>query len=294
MERLFYKDVSECTDAGVYNSFIQDLPDDLQRLCEFVQNLLIHAYWLEKYDCQIDDAVKFSEMQTRYAKDILDLAMLKTQEPLDKKREPKQRVVSICRDFSLILCAILRAKGIPSRTRCGFASYLTADHYEDHWICEFWSASKSRWVMVDAQLDNVHLKILNIDFNPFDVPSSRFIYAGEAWELCRSGNVTPEKFGILNLNGLPFIKGNLIRDLFSLNKIELLGWDTGWGILPEYITPIQNNDEMALLDQLAILSKKSDFAKAKQAVESQQGIKFPINWCLSKSPSITDLYAKYQ
>lgn len=293
MENLFYKEVSEFTDSSIHHPCLHNLPDDIGQLCEFVQNLLIHAYWLEKYDCQIDDSVKFSEMQARYSKEILDIAVLKSQVSLNKTREPKDRVVSICRDFSLLLCSILRTKGIPSRTRCGFATYLTPDHFEDHWICEYWNENESRWIMVDAQLDDVHLKALNIDFNPLDVPTSRFIYAGEAWEMCRSGNASPENFGILNITGFPFIKGNLIRDLFSLNKVELLGWDTGWGILQEYMSPIQNNDEMELLDQLAIVSKESNFSKAKQAVESQQEIRFPGDWCWSKAPTITDLYAKY-
>lgn len=293
METLFYKQVSEYTDPSIHRSYIDELPNDIGLLCEFVQNLLVHAYWLDKYDFQIEDSAKFTEMQMRYAKDILDLAFVKSHNSLNKNKKSQNRVVSICRDFSLILCTVLRTKGIPARTRCGFATYLTQDHFEDHWVCEYWNDSESRWVMVDAQLDDVHLKTLNIDFNPLDVPSSRFIYAGEAWGLCRSGDVSPEKFGILNLTGLPFIKGNLIRDLFSLNKIELLGWDTGWGILQEYMSPIQNNTEMELLDKLATVSKMSDSPKAKHAVETQQEIKFPANWCLSEAPSITDLYAQY-
>lgn len=293
MDILFYKGVSESTDPSIHISCIKDLPDDIEMLCQFVQNLLIHSYWIEKYECKIEDSVKLHEMQVRHTKNIFELSISKSQKKLTDKKLPKERIVSICRDFSLILCSILRVKGIPSRARCGFATYLTPDHFEDHWICEYWSKSKSRWVMVDAQLDDIHVEILNIDFSPLDVPSSRFIYAGEAWELCRSGSIAPEKFGILNLSGLPFIKGNLIRDLFSLNKIELLGWDTGWGILKEYISPIQNNTEMELLDKLATVSKTSDSSKAKHAVETLQEIKFPANWCLSKAPSITDLYALY-
>lgn len=293
METSFYKGASEFTDLGIHGSVLHNLPDDIGGLCEFVQNLLIHAYWLEKYDCQIDDSAKYAEMQARYTKEIFDIALSKSQGPLSETREPQDRVVSICRDFSLILCSILRAKGIPARTRCGFATYLTPDHFEDHWICEYWNEDESRWVMVDAQLDEVHLKVLNVDFDPLDVPSSRFLYAGEAWKLCRSGKASPEKFGILNLTGFPFIKGNLIRDLFSLNKVELLGWDTGWGILQEYVGPIQSDAEMELLDELAIVSSTSDVSKAKHAVETLQAIRFPANWSLSEAPSITDLYAQY-
>ncbi|RKF18127.1 transglutaminase domain-containing protein [Alginatibacterium sediminis] len=293
METQYYQQISEYTDPIHHRSLIQTLPNDIEQLCGFVQNLLVHAYWLGKYDVEVEDSVKHSEMQTRYAKDILNLAASKSALPINKKRIPSERVVSICRDFSLILCAVLRTKGVAARTRCGFATYLTPELFEDHWICEYWDQGQSRWIRVDAQLDSTHLQELNIDFNPCDVPESRFLYAGDAWQLCRNEKASPAKFGILSLNGLPFIKGNLIRDLFSLNKIELLAWDTGWGILPHYMSPILNTDEMDLLDQLAMVSKESDVLKAKQALASQSGIGFPVDWSLTMAPSITDLYAQY-
>jgi len=40
--------------------------------------------------------------------------------------------------------------------------------------------------------------------------------------MCRAGKENPDLFGILNMHGLWFIAGNVIRDLLSLNKTELL------------------------------------------------------------------------
>ena len=44
METLFYKQVSEYTDPSIHRSCIDELPNDIGLLCEFVQNLLVHAY----------------------------------------------------------------------------------------------------------------------------------------------------------------------------------------------------------------------------------------------------------
>lgn len=294
MEIATYSKASVQTCLKQYQAEINLLSDDIPSLCAFVQNMLIHAYWLDKYQVQVSETTKYSEMQVRAASEIFDLAVSKSQKPIVHGREPKERVVSICRDFSLLLCALLREKNIPARIRCGFASYLTPQHYEDHWLCEYWSAQQSRWIMVDAQLDDLHQKTLKLSFNPVDVPATEFLYAGEAWQLCRQGKLAAESFGILGLNGLPFIKGNLIRDLYALAKVELLAWDSGWGLLKEYMMPIDEQEELQLLDQLAIISKNSDYANAKQMIESHQSIKLPEGWKNQDFPRIEALHAAMQ
>lgn len=294
MDIATYTKASVQTCLKQYQAEIKLLSDDISSLCAFVQNMLIHAYWLDKYQVSINETAKYAEMQLRGAAEIFDFAVGKSQKPIVHGREPKERVVSICRDFALLLCALLREKNIPARIRCGFASYLTADHYEDHWLCEYWSKQQSRWIMVDAQLDDIHHNNLNFTFNPIDVPQSEFLYAGQAWQFCRSGKIAPEKFGILGLNGLAFIKGNLIRDLYALAKVELLAWDSGWGLLTEYMQPIDEQDELTLLDELAIISQHSDYAKAKQMIESHQSIKLPDGWTNADFPRIEALHAAMQ
>ncbi|CAG20350.1 transglutaminase-like domain-containing protein [Photobacterium profundum] len=291
MNISYYTELSEFTDLSCFQHDINLLSDDIEKICEFVQHNLIHAYWLKRYGVQVEESAKFSEMQTRHSKDIITLAMNKSGQSFDVKRNPKDRVVSVCRDFALVLCSVLRAKNIPARIRCGFATYLVAGHFEDHWICEYWNQQESRWVMVDAQLDSTHLAILNFDFDPCDVPSSEFLYAGKAWALCRGDFTSPDKFGFNSFNGLPFIKGSIIRDLYALSKVELLAWDIGWGILPEYITPIDGDGEVLLLDELALISNISDFEKAINVIISCNEIKFPVDWHLSNCPTIEELYS---
>ena len=288
----YYKEASLVTTLNSYETEVQKLPNDIKELCAWVQNILIHAYWLEKYSVLPEIQHNQFEMQLRNCCEILDQALLKNSQPLGQKRKPSERVVSICRDFSVLLCAVFRAKNIPARVRCGFATYLTPNRFEDHWVCEYWHCSECRWVTVDAQLDDVHRQNLKLDFNPLDVPSTRFISAGEAWRLCRAGVEDSQKFGIHHFNGLAFIKGNVIRDLFALSKIELLAWDTGWGILPDYISVIENCEELSFIDKLAVISNESDSDSAVNVVATNPEVRLPVDWDNYRFPTITELWAK--
>jgi hypothetical protein len=171
--------------------------------------------------------------------------------PLTETRLLERKVVGNCRDFTLLLVSILRHQGIPARARCGFGAYFLPGHYEDHWVCEYWNAAQARWVLVDAQLDDFQCSAMKIHFDPLDVPRDEFIVAGLAWQMCRSRQADPESFGIFDMHGLGFIRGNLVRDVAALNKVELLPWDC-WGIIeaPEPNSP----DDLVFLDKLAGLT----------------------------------------
>lgn len=84
-------------------------------------------------------------------------------------------------------------------------------------------------MLVDAQLDAFQCTEMKITFDPLDVPRDQFIVGGRAWQMARSGQVDPERFGIFDMHGLGFVRGNLVRDVAALNKVELLPWDC-WGI----------------------------------------------------------------
>jgi hypothetical protein len=84
-------------------------------------------------------------------------------------------MLGTCRDFAVMLCAIQRHHGVPARVRCGFGRYFTSNPYEDHWVCEYWASEEQRWVIVDAQLDEVQRDHLKFEFDPTDVPRTSFI-----------------------------------------------------------------------------------------------------------------------
>ncbi len=239
------------TDPGDCAAMLVDLPSDIAALCTVVQGQLIHIFWAERYGVTPDETRK-KEVEIRQVSEMLTCIRAVDDRPLTTARPLEQRLIGNCRDFSVMLCATLRHQGIPARARCGFGTYFLPDHYEDHWVCEYWSGAEQRWVLVDAQLDAFQQRALSINFDPLDVPRDRFLVAGQAWQMCRSGQADPDKFGIFDMHGMGFIRGNLVRDLLALNKIELLPWD-GWGLIAQPDDTLTGGDRK-LLDRIAALT----------------------------------------
>jgi hypothetical protein len=101
---------------------------------------------------------------------------------------------------------------------------------------------------------------------------SKFIPGGDAYRLCISGQADPEKFGIFDMHGLDFIRGDLVRDFLALNKVEILPWDWGWG----YLTPTKFAD-LRLFDHLSTLLVGGDasFALIRRQYESDPSLQMP-------------------
>jgi hypothetical protein len=273
----YYQGYGPMTAPGAHAAELSALPNDLAALCEVVQGVLIHRdiapflYGLRLSEEQRDDGHirPIAQMLTRIH--ALDAR------PLTIAREPAARLPSVCRHFSLMLSAILREQGVPARPRCGFGGYFTPGKFEDHWVCEYWNAGQARWTLVDAQLDAVQRNALNVDFNPLDVPRDRFIIAGDAWQMCRSGRADASRFGLtyINEHGLWFIAGNVVRDFASLNRMEMLPWDV-WGAMPRPDEPLKDV-QLAFFDQLAALTHAPDssFAELRSLYESDDRLRVP-------------------
>jgi hypothetical protein len=173
---------------------------------------------------------------------------------------------------------MLRYRGVPARARCGFGAYFTPGKYEDHWVCEYWNGDEGRWVMVDAQLDALQRQVLGIPFDPCEVPRDQFLVGGKAWRMCRTGEADPDHFGIFDLHGMWFIRGDLVRDLLALNKIEILPWD-GWGLIAKEERDL-STDDMALLDRIAELTQIDEppFAEVRAIYEGTVWLRVPSDY----------------
>ena len=257
--QTYYAGPAPMTDLKKYAHLVNDLPDDLRGLCQAIQGLCVHIFWAERYGIQLAGERK-AEVNLRPAWRKMARLLELDPAPLDCARPLDRRLVCNCRDFSTLLCAVLRAKGIPARARCGFGVYFLPGHYEDHWVCEVWDAGEERWRWVDAQLDSFQIKALGITFDPLDLPPGQFITGGQAWQMCRTGQADPDAFGIFQWKGLDFVRGNLIRDLLALNKVEVLPWDF-WGLLKTPLAGCAEKD-LAELDQIAALTMDPDAAFA--------------------------------
>ncbi|OGO30565.1 MAG: hypothetical protein A2Z29_11345 [Chloroflexi bacterium RBG_16_56_11] len=273
----YYTSQSDISDPGEYKYLFVDLPDDIPSLCKILQGLILHMHWAERYGVKLTGDI-FKEHKLRSTARQLEKIMERDDSPLSVTRPPERRLVGNCRDFSVLLTAMLRHKGIPARARCGFATYFIPRHYEDHWVCQYWKRDEKRWIMVDAQLDELQRDTIYLKFDTFDIPKGLFLPAGDSWLMCRSGKADPELFGFGDFNGLWFIGGNLIRDLLSLNKVELTYFDD-WGLLPAFKQKEFSPGYLEKLDEIAAATKGSNPSAAKvQSLFKNKELATPPGW----------------
>ena len=246
--------------SGYGASELQSLPRDIAALCRTVQGLLVHrdiAPWLYQLNLSAEQR---DLANAREPGRILAQVRTLNGQPLAEARAPAQRMPCVCSHFSYLLAALLREQAVPARARCGFGAYFTPGRFEDHWVAEYWNAAEKRWILVDSQIDTIQRNAFKLDFDPLDVPHNRFIIAGDAWQMCRAGKADPNLFGLsfLKEQGMWWIGANLIRDLASLNRIEVLPWDV-WGIMHEPDEPFAEGEE-EFLDHIAELTLAGDEA----------------------------------
>lgn len=251
----FYAQQGQISDPGEHASSLADLPPDIPGMIACIQGLMLHLHWAERYGVTLNRA-RQEEANLRTVRDRLVKIIALDGAPLTEPRPLSRKTVGTCRDFSLLMTALLRLRGVPARARAGFGTYFTPDRYEDHWICEYWHPDEARWVRVDPQLDTLQSQTLGINFNPLDVPEGKFVTGGQAWLLCNTQGADPRHFGIFNMHGLDFIKGNVIRDFLALNKIEILPWDDFKLSRKDYREMTQA--EKTLINRLAQISSGED------------------------------------
>ncbi len=269
----FYRAPSALQSAAAHEAAYRDLPDDIASLARIVQGVLLHQHIAPAYGETLTPE-RIAEAQIRPVSALLD-RVLKGGRPLAQTRPPRERTIAVCRHFSLLLESILRAKGIAARARCGFGAYFDKARFVDHWVTEYWHAGEARWIMVDAQLDDTQKTLFGIDFDTLDVPRDRFLVAGDAWRMCRDGKADPSAFGILQMHGMWFIAGNIVRDVAALNNVEMLPWDVWGAMLP----PGQAPDDAALkrFDHLAMLTHDPDahFGELRSLYTGDNGLAVP-------------------
>ena len=272
----FYTRPGPMTSPGRYAPLLAGLPRDIPGLAAIAHGLLIHEHMVAGYGVTLSGEQRES-VHARPVERMLELIMAGDGRPLDVAREPAARLPVVCRHFTVLMVAMLRAQGTPARARCGFGGYFHETMFEDHWVCEYWHAGQQRWILVDAQIDARQRDLFSIDFDVADVPRDRFLIAGEAWARCRCGAADPDTFGlsIVNEAGDWWIAGNLMRDAAALRNVELLPWDC-WGAMPGPEDAI-SADLADLLDSMAALTQDPDaaFADLRQLLEDDERVRVP-------------------
>jgi hypothetical protein len=252
---------SPVTDPGTTKPAFDDLPDDLAGLQRASQQLVFHyrggGDWAEAGLAP----ERIREVDTRYVEDMCRL-LLDLQPSLAGSRAASRRVVGCCRDYTVLLVAMARHKGIPARARVGFATYFDPDWILDHVVAEVWDEDEGRWRLVEAQVGREFEPVDGPRFDVLDVPRDRFITAPKAWLEARAGVREAERFvvgpdvDVPDTKGWPYLRHTLVHDLAALAKTEMVLWDE-WGVMTGPPIRISNathaRHHLELLDHLARL-----------------------------------------
>jgi Transglutaminase-like superfamily len=265
-----YRTPVAMSDAGRQARLFDGLPHDVGGLAQVVQGLMVHEHVAPAYGLTLSPE-QHAQAHLRSVEKILETIAAQDRKPLPVARPAGERVVGVCRHFTLLHVAMLRAQGVAARARCGFGAYFVERMFIDHWVTEYWNEAQKRWVLVDAQLDGRQRELFKIGFDPLDVPRDQFLVAGQAWELCRAGKADPDSFAILDMHGRWLIAGNVIRDVAALNNHEMLPWDV-WGAMARNDAEL----DLPLIDRLAELSHAPDEHPAElQAAYEDRRIAVP-------------------
>jgi hypothetical protein len=269
----FYASQGRMTDPGRLGALFDGLPTDIADLAQVVQGLVLHEHWSSAYGVTLAPERR-AQAHLRSVEAMLETMMALDDRPLTEARDLETRLIGNCRDFSLLAAAMLRHQGAPARPRCGFGTYFDSGRLVDHWVCECWDASEGRWRLVDAQIDAFQASRLKPDFDVLDTPRDRFVIAGDAWVQARSGRLDPKLCGIMDMWGLWFIGGNVIRDAAALAKMEMLPWDS-WGAMVEPDEESSPQD-LAFLDAVAAQTIDPDSAPAvRRLYERDERLRVP-------------------
>jgi Transglutaminase-like superfamily len=272
-ELAFYAKPGPMTRLEPSPTAARGLPDDPLGLCGIARSLIVHEFMTSSlYGVEVP-ADRGNEVETRPASAIVDCILRLDPRPLVEPRPPERRMIGNCRQFSTLTVSLLRRAGIPARARCGFGTYFEAGKYIDHWIIEYWDTGRGGWRRVDSQLDQAQHDALSIDFDATDVPRDRFVPGGDAWQLCRTGRADPQDFGILDFWGRMMVLGDVVRDLASLNKVELLPWD-GWGLMNQ-MDVVGEATADRLTDEVARATVAGDFSEIRRLYEDNDLLRVP-------------------
>ena len=160
------------------------------------------------------DMTKISRTSLIYENDLFPTAiamiaeLLRRESNFTVERKIENKIHVCCRETSILLIAILKAKNIPARARCGFTHAVSEiDGAGDHWIVEYYNETCKRWVLVDPTMcyDQETLDYFEIDYSLINIPRNKFIFAADAYLGLRKGKYKtediysfpdPKRFGI--------------------------------------------------------------------------------------------------
>ena len=238
-----YKKTGSFTYAGCYQEYFRSLPDDPAVLGRLICGQVIHRVTLKEGNTNANETLLYGDMdrypwyRMRCEDDVFLTAAAMTAElfRLDERgfradRNVEHKLVVTCRYVSVLMSAILKAKGIPARCRAGFAPYFKEGVSMDHWINQYYSEKEKRWITFDA--DGFYEEN-GMPLSQYDMPESSFDWVAEAYLSVRSGKTDGKQYVYADNLGtcsLPALIRYLIYDFHALMNQELT-----YTFLPAYL-----------------------------------------------------------
>ena len=262
-----YLETSVYTYVGKYKEFILSLPDDIPSIGMLVCDQITHpSMYFTEPSPYLEDTYfgKFASYPKHRFKNedelyITAVSMIAGILHLDetgftKNRDVTKRITVSCRHASVLFSAILKAKGIPCRSRAGFIDFgNTGDSYMEHWVNEYWDFNENRWVLVDV--DGYYEYEQRFGYSQFDLPRRKFVTASEAWIGLRK-NTLNKKLDVFSLNPLDCVCEYLFMDFHALMNNEIF-----YSYQPLYLRGgihTLSESELHDLDRLAELLSEPD------------------------------------
>lgn len=231
------------SDPGRHRELLREPPDRMELICTAARNVIGH-YRAEMVDLPEE---RWDEIDSRWLEVILERDQRRHRGPLTEPRDPSSRVAGCCRDHTLLVVGACRERGVPARSRVGFADYLIPGYHLDHVVAEYWD--QGRWRRADPE-------VVDVPFDPTDLPvgpAAPFQTAAEVWRSYRQDRLDAGRYCVFpgsELAGPSLIRCYVIFEIAHRYGDELLLWDE-WGI----IAAAGDED---LIDQLADLLIRAD------------------------------------
>lgn len=270
--RRHYLEAGPFTYPGLYAAYFRSLPEDPRTLSELISRQIIHRVTLAEGNRNANADLRYGDMDRwpwhrGKCEDDVYLtapAMAAGLFRLDERgfapdRRVEDKLVLTCRFVSVLVSSIYKAKGIPCRSRAGFAPYFRPGVSMDHWINQVWSATEDRWITFDA--DGLY-DGLGLPFTPYDMEEEQFDWAAQVWLDIRSGKADGARFvyaDCLGTCGLRAAGRYLVYDLHALMNNEI-----SYVFQPRYLEGFLRGEEeldraqLEELDRLAELLLEPD------------------------------------
>lgn len=227
-----YLKTSIYTYVGAYKEFVLSLPDDIPSIGMLVCDQITHpSMYFTEPSPYLEDTYfgKFSSYPKHRFKNedelyITAVSMLAGILRFDemgftKNRDVSKRITVSCRQASVLFSAILKAKGIPCRSRAGFMDFGDAgESFLEHWVNEYWDFNENRWVLADV--DGYYEYEQRFGYSQFDLPRRKFVTAPEAWLGLRR-NTLDKKLDVFSPDLLEGVCEYLFMDFHALMNNEI-------------------------------------------------------------------------